>query len=167
MRWIVFVGAAASLLSACAEQEKSAAQAEMDEERAIAEVKAAQTPPPDVVTPQRITPEERTRYRLSESGCAFAVNNPEVGAQAIFQINAGYMKFDGEMERFAPDAGADDGPSGTSTSYDGGRHALKVQFDTARATDAGGEAVSVPTRITLQDGRRRTVYVAEGVSLCS
>ena len=41
-----------------------------------------------------------------------------------------------------------------------------IRFDTAKATKASGEAVSVPTRITLQDGRKRTVYVAEGTSLC-
>ena len=166
MRGVLMMGAVLSVLAGCSDPQKSAAQREIDDERAIAEVEAAQTPPPDVVTPQRITLEERARYKLSDSGCAFAVNNPEVGAQAILQINVGYMKFDGAMERFAPDAGAADGPAGTSTEYDGGRHALLVRFDTAKATKASGEAVSVPTRITLQDGRKRTVYVAEGTSLC-
>lgn len=164
MRAIIMV--AAALAAGCGETSKSAAEQERDDEKAIAEVEAAQTPPPDVVTPQRITDEERARYQLSDSGCAFAVNNPELGAQAILQMNVGYMKFDGAMERFAPDAGAADGPAGTSTRYDGGRHGLIVRFDQAEAAKAPGEAVSVPTRITLQDGRRRTVYVAEGTSLC-
>lgn len=165
MRGLLMIGAAA-LLAGCGEAEKSQAQQELDDEKAIAEVEAAQTPPPDVVTPQRITDEERARYKLSDSGCAFAVNNPELGAQAILQTNVGYMKFEGAMERFAPDAGAADGPAGTSTKYDGGRHGLIVRFDTAAAAKAGGDSISVPTQITLQDGRRRTVYVAEGTSLC-
>ena len=165
MRVGITVGLVA-LLAGCNEAEKSREQQAIDDEKAIAEVEAAQTPPPDVVTPQRITDEERARYKLSDSGCAFAVNNPELGAQAILQMNVGYMKFDGAMERFAPDAGAGDGPAGTSTQYDGGRHGLIVRFDTARTEKAGGDAVSVPTRITLQDGRKRTVYVAEGTSLC-
>ena len=161
--WVVAV---AALLAGCAEAKKSAAQQEVEDERAIAEVEAAQTPPPDVVTPQRITAEERARYKLSDSGCSFAVNNPELGAQAILQMNVGYMKFDGAMERFAPDAGASGGPSGTSSRYDGGRHGLRVRFDQAKAAKAPGGNLSVPTRITLQDGRDRTVYVAEGTSLC-
>lgn len=166
MRGMTIAATAGALLAGCGEAQKSRAQQELDDEKAIAEVEAAQTPPPDVVTPQRITAEERARYKLSNRGCAFAVNNPELGAQAILQMNVGYMKFDGAMERFAPDAGATDGPAGTSTQYDGGRHGLIVRFDTAKAAKAGSEAVSVPTRITLQDGRRRTVYVAEGTSLC-
>lgn len=166
MRANLVVAAGAVLLAGCADKEKTAAQREVDTERAIAEVEAAQTPPPDVVTPERITPEERVKYKLSDSGCAFAVTNPEVGAQAIMQMNVGYMKFDGDLERFAPDAGAGGGPAGTSTKYDGGTHALLVKFDTANARNEGGEGTSIPTQITLQDGRKRTVYVAEGTSLC-
>lgn len=166
MRWTMMAVAAAVLLTACGEVPKSRAQQEVEDERAIAEVEAAQTPPPDVVTPQRITAEERARYNLSDSGCAFAVNNPEIGAQAILQMNVGYMKFDGAMERFAPDAGAADGPAGTSTRYDGGRHGLEVRFDQDKTAKTAGDSVSVPTQITLQDGRGRIVYVAEGTSLC-
>ena len=160
------IGLVALALAGCGEPEMTPAQREADVERAIAEVEAAQTPPPDVVTPERITEAERARLAMSESGCSFAVNNPELGAQAILQLNVGYMKFAGALERFAPDAGAADGPAGTSTRYDGGRHALTVSYDTTAATRAAGDGLSVPTRITLQDGRKRTVYVAEGTSLC-
>lgn len=163
---IMVAGLAAGLLAGCGETGRSAAQQELDDEKAIAEVEAAQTPPPDVVTPQRITEEERARYKLSNSGCAFAVSHPELGAQAILQMNVGYMKFDGAMERFAPDAGAGDGPAGTSTKYDGGRHRLIVRFDQAHTEKAAGSSVTMPTQVTLQDGRKRTVYVAEGTSLC-
>jgi hypothetical protein len=166
MREWIMAGLALAALAACGESQKSAAQEEIDTERAIAEVEAAQTPPPDVVTPERITIDERDRFGLSDSGCSFAVNHPEVGAQAILQINVGYMKFDGRMERFAPDAGAADGPAGTKARYDGGSHALLVQFDGERAEQGAGDTLSIPTRITLQDGRGRTVYVAEGTSLC-
>ena len=166
MRTILAAAAAMVLVSGCADKQKSRAQKEVDDERAIAEVEAAQTPPPDVVTPQRITDAERARYKLSDSGCSFAVNNPEIGAQAILQMNVGYMKFDGTMERFAPDAGSGGGPAGTSTKYDGGTHALLVRFDPAKSAKQGGDAISMPARITLQDGRRRTVYVAEGTAIC-
>lgn len=155
------------LLAGCEEPKKSAAEQQIDAERAVAEVEAAQTPPPDVVAPERITDAERVRFGLSDGGCAFAVNNPEIGAQAILQMNVGYMKLDGEMARFAPDAGASDGPSGTSTRYDGGSHGIVVDFETARAEAAGGDRLSVPARITLQDGRGRTVYVADGTALCA
>lgn len=166
MRGLVAVLAAAGLVAGCSEEPKSQTQQEADAERAIAEVEAAQTPPPDVVAPERITAEERERYKLSDGGCSFAVNNPELGAQAILQMNVGYMKFDGTMERFAPDAGSGDGPAGTNTRYDGGSHGLIVRFDQSAAEKAGGETVSMPAQITLQDGRRRTVYVAEGTALC-
>ena len=166
MRDLMMVVLMVGVLAGCADKEKSRAERNADAERAIAEVEAAQTPPPDVVTPQRITDAERERYKFSEGGCAFAVNNPELGAQAILQMNVGYMKFDGAIERFAPDAGSGGGPAGTSTKYDGGSHGLVVAFDQSKAVKAGGESVSVPARITLQDGRKRTVYVAEGTALC-
>lgn len=164
--WIGAVIAAASL-AACGEPDGSAAQREMDAEKAIAEVEAAQTPPPDVVTPERITDDERQRFGLSDTGCAFAVNHPEVGAQAILQLNVGYLKFDGGMERFAPDAGSSDGPSGTKTRYDGDSHSLIARFDSDLAAKGPGGVLTIPTQIRLQDGRDRTVYVAEGTSLCA
>lgn len=166
MRGFIQIGAAAILLAGCGEEAQTPAEREAEVERAIAEVEAAQTPPPDVVAPQRITDDERERFRLSDGGCSFAVNNPELGAQAILQMNVGYMKFEGEMERFAPDAGSGGGPAGTSTRYDGDSHGLIVRFDTSATQKAGGDLVSVPTRIALQDGRKRTVYVAEGTALC-
>ncbi|HEU4820530.1 MAG TPA: hypothetical protein VFS87_05165 [Qipengyuania sp.] len=166
MRGVLGIAAAALLLAGCGEEKKTPAQKEAEVERAIAEVEAAQTPPPDVVAPQRITDEERARLNLSEGGCSFAVNNPELGAQAILQMNVGYMKFDGDMERFAPDAGSGGGPAGTSTRYDGGSHGLIVRFDIAATDKAGGDMVTMPAQITLQDGRKRTVYVAEGTALC-
>ncbi len=166
MRGLLAIGVAAGLLAGCDDEVKTRAQQEADDERAIAEVEAAQTPPPDVVAPERITAEDRTRLSLGDSGCSFAVNNPEVGAQAILQMNVGYMKFDGSMERFAPDAGSGGGPAGTSTRYDGDSHGLIVRFDAGAAKKVGGEMLSMPAQITLQDGRRRTVYVAEGTALC-
>lgn len=166
MRGFLAIVMASAALVGCSEEIRSPAEQKADDERAIAEVEAAQTPPPDVVAPQRITAEERARFRLSEGGCSFAVNNPELGAQAILQMNVGYMKFDGTMERFAPDAGSGGGPAGTSTKYDGGRHGLLVRFDTAATQKASGDTVTMPAQITLQDGRRRTVYVAEGTALC-
>lgn len=166
MRGILAIGMAAALLAGCGEEPKSQAQQDAADERAIAEVEAAQTPPPDVVAPERITAEERERYALVEGGCSFAVNNPELGAQAILLMNVGYMKFDGDMERFAPDAGSGGGPAGTSTRYAGGSHGLLVRFDTAATEKVGGNMVTMPAQITLQDGRDRTVYVAEGTALC-
>ena len=166
MRVALVIGVAATMLAGCGEEPKSSAQQQADDERAIAEVEAAQTPPPDVVAPQRITAEERERFGLSQGGCSFAVNNPELGAQAILQMNVGYMKFDNVMERFAPDSGSGDGPAGTTTRYDGGSHGLLVRFDTAATQKVGGDMVSLPAQITLQDGRKRIVYVAEGTALC-
>lgn len=166
MRGMLGLATVALLLTGCGEEAQTPAQKEAEIERAIAEVEAAQTPPPDVVAPQRITEEERVRLNLSEGGCSFAVNNPELGAQAILQMNVGYMKFDGDMERFAPDAGSGGGPAGTSTQYDGGSHGLLVRFDTAATQKVGGDQVTMPAQITLQDGRKRTVYVAEGTALC-
>lgn len=166
MRVLVGSGAAAALLAGCAEPELSRAERAAMEERAIAEVEAAQTPPPDVVAPQRITQEEQARYQLGDGGCSFTVNNPQLGAHAILKMNVGYMKFDGAMERFASDAGSGGGPAGTSTRYDGGRHALAVQYQLERAERGAGDLVSVPARITLKDGRARTVYVAEGLAVC-
>lgn len=166
MRRLVGIGMAAMLLASCGEEPQSQAQRDADDERAIAEVEAAQTPPPDVVAPQRITADDRTQFGLGDTGCSFAVNDVEEGALAILQMNVGYMKFDGVMERFAPDAGSGDGPAGTSTRYDGGSHGLIIEFESLAAEKVSGDEVRVPAQITLQDARDRTVYVAEGSALC-
>ncbi len=166
MRRLLAFGVAAVLLAGCGEEPKSPAQRVADDERAIAEVEAAQTPPPDVVAPQRITASDRAQFGLGDTGCSFAVDDVEQGALAILQMNVGYMKFDGVMERFAPDAGSGNGPAGTSTRYDGGSHGLIVEFESLAAEKVGGDMLRVPAQITLQDGRDRTVYVAEGTALC-
>lgn len=166
MKVRTIVALAAIMASGCQKEGESLADKARSDEAAIAEVEAAQTPPPDVVTPQRISEDERARYKLADGGCAFAVNNPELGAQAILQMNVGYMKFESEMERFAPDAGSGGGPAGTSRKYDGGRHALLIAYDAASSQPVDGNRVIIPTKITIQDGRGRTVYVAEGTSLC-
>ncbi|WP_375290364.1 hypothetical protein [Qipengyuania sp.] len=167
MRFWFIAAACAAGLSGCSEQEPSEPQQQADIDKAVAEVEAAQTPPPDVVTPQRITSDQRERYKFSPNGCDFAVNAPELGALAILQLNVGYMQFEGEIERFAPDAGAGEGPFGTSLRYNSGRHVLRIEYVNAQGKPQGSQATSYPARLELQDGRDRTVYVAEGVALCS
>lgn len=162
----VMVVALLAFASGCSQPETTPAQREADVEKAIAEVEAAQTPPPDVVTPERITPEDRSRFKLSTGGCSFAVDNPELGSLAILQLNTGFMKFDGAIDRFAPDPGGGEGPVGTSRRYDSGRHSLQVDYPEGIGTEQGSETMRYLARITLLDGRDREVYVAEGFAFC-
>ena len=161
---LVFVGFVS--LAACSGAEDAAEYRQEDIDKAVAEVEAAQTPPPDVVTPQRITAEDRKQFNFSPSGCDFAVDSPERGAIAILQLNVGYMQFDGAIERFAPDAGGGEGPLGTSEHYDSGRHSLAIDYLDRNGTVTGSENTDYRARITLKDGRDRTVYLAEGTASC-
>lgn len=167
MRAFFLAAALAGCVSACGDAESSDPASEADIEKAIAEVEAAQTPPPDVVAPERITGDQRARYKFSSNGCDFAVSAPELGAIAILQLNVGYMQFGGDIERFAPDAGSAEGPFGTARTYNSGRHSLTIDYSDAEGAAQGSESMRYPARIELKDGRDRTVYVAEGTALCS
>jgi len=164
MRGLTMVCAALALAS-CAEDGPSHAEKARMDEADVAAVKAAQTPPPSPVTPDKILYPDIEKYSLFGAGCNFA---PEGGlaAIALAQPAKGYMKIDGKLEAFAPDAGSGDLPLGAKGKYTSGAWSFVFDLAAGEGEQAGSETLSYPAKFVLRNDRDQIVYEASGVAQC-
>lgn len=160
-----WVAAGALALASCGERELSPAeQAELDEE-AIAQVEAAQKPPPAPLSPQAIRYPDIERHEIYGASCAFVPDGGGVGAIAIAMREAGYMKLEGDIERFAPDPGSSELPLGTRSKYVGGAWSFQLEL-TGDASQTGSETFEHRARFTVRNDRDQIAYEAEGLAQC-
>lgn len=157
--------ALAVLVAGCADDEPSAAERERMEEADIAAVKAAQKPPPAPVTPGKILYPDIERYDLFGAGCNFAPEG-SMAAIALAQSARGFMKIDGELEAFAPDAGSGDLPLGAKGKYTAGEWSFVLDLAAEEGEQDGSETVNFPARFVLRNQRDQIVYQANGVAQC-
>lgn len=156
-----------SLLAACGEPELSPQEQERRDAAAVAEVEAAQTPPAMPIDPQAISFADIERENLFGAGCAFLTGAGGGDPIVLTQRGEGYMKLDGAIVRFAADPGSDDLPLGTRRKYTGGEYAFEVIMDPGSGSQSGMETVDYPgSRLTVRDGRSRTVFQADGLVQC-
>ncbi|MXO73826.1 hypothetical protein GRI40_01130 [Altererythrobacter aerius] len=154
------------MLSACAEEEgPSPAEKARMNEAAVAEVKAAQVPPPTPVTPDTIGFADVEQYDLFGAGCNFALADSGTPV-ALLQPERGYMKIDGKLVPFAPDAGSDVLPLGTRSRYTGAAWSLILDLSSAEGKQSGMETVDYPARFVLRNDRDQIVYQASGIAQC-
>ena len=154
-----FIVAAAALVASCGNETSRSEQEEIAEtERAIV---AAEGPPAIAIEPQEMTFADFERNAIYGAGCSFALRE---GGEAIAVAlgEAGYLKVDGEVARFAPDSGSEENPLGTRSRYDGLEHGFHLAIE----PDDGAEAANYPARLTVYDARNRVVYEAEGRASC-
>lgn len=155
----------ALVVAACGEKEPSAAEKLRQDEADIAAVKAAQTPPPVPVMPDKILYPDIERYDLYGAGCNFAPEG-SMGAIAMAQTARGYMKIDGELEAFAPDVGSGDLPLGAKGKYTSGAWSFTLDLAAEEGTQEGSETVNFPARFELRNTRDQLVYQADGIAQC-
>lgn len=155
----------ALLAAACAEDGRSPAEKARQDDADVAAVKAAQVPPPSPVTPERILYPDIERYKLHGAGCNFAPEG-SMAAIALAQPAHGYMKIDGKLEAFAPDAGSGDGPLGTKGKYTAGAWSFVLDLAEEEGKQSGSETVNFPARLVLRNDRDQIVYEASGVAQC-
>ncbi len=153
-RWAV--AAALVLLGGCGGEERDPAQDAQD----VAQVKAMQTPPvlPHVFEP--LGDEQIASHGLDGARCAFFEGEAKRPV-AILKSDLGAMQVDGEVHRFAPDAGSAEGPHGTRTKYDGRELSLTVEL----ADESEPERKDALLRV--RDGYDRSVYARRGTLECS
>jgi len=155
--------AAGLVLAGCAAEapEDSAAQREADA-AAVQEILAANTPPPMEIALMPMDYADFEREGLLGASCAFVIDD-EVFALAMPDIGA--LKYYGNVERFAPDAGSAEGPFDTRAKYDGRELSFRLAVSGTQER-TGDELWSQPAQLSVHDGYDRIVYEAAGSAEC-
>lgn len=156
------------LLTACSPQvgAPDRAKSGQSDAEAIAAVKAAQTPAPLAFDLSPIVFADIERENMFGAGCSFSegsVDNPDL---ALAQANIGFLKIDGRIVRFAPDAGSARLPYKARAKYASGAHSFRLTADTGRGTQSGTETTDYPGRLTISDAYDRIVYDRTGTVQC-
>ena len=135
------------LVAGCGEK-KSAAEKRAEDDRAIAQVNAAQAvkPPPKPIAPQPILFGDIQKYDLFGAGCAFAPGN-SMGAVLLTRDKIAYLLLDGHPVRFASDPGSAKLPLDTFSRYVGKELALSL----TRSGAEGGEATRWAGHLVVTD----------------
>ena len=149
------------LLAACAPQ-KTAAEKRAQDDRAIAQVNAAQAvkPPPKPIDPQPILFADIQQHKLFGAGCAFAPGN-SMGAVLLTRAKVAYMLIDGRAVRLASDPGSAKLPLDTVSRYVGKELALSL----TRSGEAAGET-RWSGHLVVTDPFDQVIYEADGQVQC-
>ena len=149
-------------LAACAPQ-KTAAEKRAEDDRAIAQVNAAQEikPPPKPIDPQPILFADIQKFDLFGAGCAFAPGN-SMGAVLLTRAKVATLLLDGRPLRFASDPGSVKLPLDTFSRYVGKELALSL----TRTGDETGEATRWAGHLVVTDPYDQIVYQADGQVQC-
>ncbi|MCT2558794.1 hypothetical protein N0B51_07350 [Tsuneonella sp. YG55] len=160
--WVLPLALAAA---GCDSKEPSAREQALRDEADVAAVKAAQEAPPVPVTPDKILYPDIEKYDLYGAGCNFAPDG-SMAAIALAQPGHGYMKIDGKLEGFAPDAGSSDLPLGAKGKYTAAAWSFMLDIGEGEGEQDGIETVNFPARLILRNDRDQIVYEASGVAQC-
>jgi len=160
---LALLALASSMLAACSPDPDSAAQKAADD-RAIAQVEAAQKvkPPPRAIAPRPILFAEIQKYNLFGAGCAFAPGG-SMGAVLLTRDKVAYLKLADRVVRFAADPGSAKLPLGTVSRYVGKEFAASL-------AGVGGpgdpQALRFSAHLTVTDPYNQPVYDADGLVQC-
>lgn len=160
--WVLPLALAAA---ACGDDGPSPREQALRDEADVEAVKAAQEPPPTPVTPEKILYPDIEKYNLFGAGCNFAPQG-SMGAIALAQPAHGYMKIDGKLVPFAPDAGSGDLPLGTKGKYTAGAWSFMLDIGEGEGEQDGIETVNFPAKLVLRNDRDQVVYESTGVAQC-
>lgn len=153
-------------LGACSgEPELSAEEQARADAESVAEIVAANTPPPDRPELQPIAFDDIRQNDLFGPNCSFFERDVETPV-AIAGGTIGALKLEGNVVRFAPDAGSEEGPNGTRRKYDGREVSFELAIDRDESTPLNKEALEAPASLLVRDGYNRVVYRHQGSAMC-
>lgn len=132
----------------------------------VAEVEANQEPPPEQFEPQAIVFADVEKNDLFGAGCNFMPDGSGEGSIAIAMAETGYMKRDGEILRFAADAGSAELPYLARRKYDGLVYSFALDIDEKSGMPSGDETTDYSGSLTVVDGENREVYASTGIVQC-
>lgn len=159
------VAIALLVLGGCANDDPSAAEKQRQDAADVAAVKAAQVPPPSPITPEPILYPDIEKYDLFGAGCNFAHG----GSMAPIMLSLpgrAYMKIDGKIEPFAPDAGSSTLPLNTRGKYTAGAYSFVLDIAEAEARQSGQETIDYPAHFILRNDRDQIVFESDGIAQC-
>jgi hypothetical protein len=162
---VALIVCAALLAASCGKDEPSAAEQARMDEADIAAVNAAQVPPPSPVTPELIGMPDIEKYDMYGAGCSFAPGD-SMGAVALLQAKRGYMKIDGKVIAFAPDAGSGELPLGAKAKYTAGAWSFLLDLASEEGTQSGSETINYPARLVLRNDHDQIVFQSDGTAQC-
>ena len=141
-------------LSACG-QEQSGAGAQATGESAG---------PPLKLSPVTFTDIEREN--MFGAGCSFAPVGGGIGALAIAQSEAGYLKISDRVERFEADMDSAELPLGARQRYSGSAYSFELQMEQGAGEKSGYETVNYPGRLTVRNEAGEVAFDSMGVVQC-
>ncbi len=143
---------ALALLAGCDDAKPESKLSNREASAIVKQVNDASVP----IQPQPILEPEIARLRYRSPGCVFSPGIGGHGAMALAMTEAGYIKVDGELVRFAADGGSALLPHGIRARYFGTSHWFRLTF-----TDKDGGA-----HLTVGDHVDNIVFDAEGKVWC-
>lgn len=161
----VWIAGLALLASACGRSEPSPAEQARRDAADVAAVNAAQVPPPTPVTPETIGMPDIEKYDMYGAGCNFAPGK-SLGPIALLQSKRGFMKIDGAMVPFAPDAGSGELPLGVRAKYTGGAWSFVLDIASEEGKQSGSETINYPARLVLRNDHDQIVFQSDGTAQC-
>lgn len=157
---------ASLLLSACDKPAEQRNQASDD--RDIAMVQKAQQvhAPVQRVVLEPVTHNDPLGADLDGAGCAFIAGAPEQETVLLLNDAVAALKLDGQIERFAVDAGSPQLQAGPHAHYVGKRYSLRLTQMPGEAVTSGEESARWQARLDIADEFDRGVYSADGALEC-
>ena len=156
---------AALLATSCGKEEPSPSEKARMDEADIAAVEAAQVPPPTPVEPDPIGMPDIEKYDMYGAGCNFAPGKG-IAAIALLQEQRAFMKLDGGIVVFAPDAGSGDLPLGAKGKYTAKAWSFVLDLASEEGKQSGYETIDYPARLVLRNDHDQIVYQSDGTAQC-
>lgn len=160
---------ATAALLACACSSQSDTENEAENQRVVEAVRLANNTAPGIVevTPEPILYPDIERWDLYGQSCAYAPGT-SLGARVIAREGDAFMKIEGELVRFASDAGSRELPMRTRSLYAGREYSLRLEIaDEGKETSVKTGPGMYEGTIWLRDRWDRVVYQGTGTVSCS
>lgn len=160
----LFIGLASLALTAC--DRSTPTEEEVARQTAVAEVKAHQEPPPEMLELDPIRFAEIEKFGLFGAGCSFSPDGDASAPVALAKADAGYLIRRGELQKLASDKGSAEMPYMSHRKYDGLEYSFTLDFDEAKGRQSGYETMDYGGTLTVRDGSENVVYTAAGLVQC-
>ncbi len=164
-----YLVAALALASCACSAEADESMDAAEQARVVEAVRLANNAKPGIVevVPEPILYPDIERWDLYGQACAYAPGT-SLGARVIAREGDAFMKIDGELVRFASDAGSRQLPMRTRSLYNGRAFSLRLEItDNGEQVNLKNGPGTYEGTIWLRDQWDRVVYQGSGTVSCA